>query len=139
MIKRYRAHETWIERQAYYAVVMNAVFLMILGAWIGNPFTDSFAGRPSLKLMEAVQPEAVWGTLFFVFGVLKLISGIAGMYKLARASAFGIFLLWFSAAGCFFFGGGTSPTIIMTAYLAVQAGHHYIMINRKQNLPLESN
>jgi len=127
--------ETWVERQAYVAMIISSIFLIVLGVWIANPFTDSFVGKPSYRVMHEVFPESVWGLMFLSAGIAKLISSLRGMYTLARTVALYIFSLWFITAGAIIWSTSSAPIVPISIYLAIQAAHHYIMINHKQNLP----
>lgn len=116
-----------------FAALLAAAKTTMFGLWIILPWS-AFAFRPTYAFMAAIMPELVWGSIFLIIGTARIFAICTNNYRLVKISTFFSFLVWVVVAICFTVAGWQAPAFIIGWYLAIQAGHHYIMAKQPKNL-----
>ncbi len=73
---------------------LNALKLILIGAWLISPFWDTFGASPAFSEMRRVAPEWAWGGFSVLIGVMYFAALYTGNYKAQRASLFVSLFFW---------------------------------------------
>jgi hypothetical protein len=88
-----------------------AVFELLWGLWIINPWENTFAITSAYRIMAGVMPEWAWGALLLVLGIIQLIVIFRGTLHMRAISSVTCLFIFLSLALLIFFGNPASVTI----------------------------
>jgi hypothetical protein len=70
-----------------------AVFLILWGVWVMNPFWDTFVVSGSYALMAKLAPEWLWGAVFLFIGIVQMFALFTPRLKLRLYTSFSSILI----------------------------------------------
>lgn len=115
------------------AISIMAVFTLLWGVWVGNPWWSVFNQADIFNAMQFLAPEYVWGLGALAVGVTMLHGVIKMSYNSLRLGAQTGFYFWLFASINFFIGDWKNTGGITLLMIAIYCG--YIALNLAINKP----
>lgn len=112
-------------------IIIVGLYTFIWGLWIANPATDVFAAAEIYSALFAVAPEALWGCVAIVCGLLIIYGAIARRYNPSVRGALVSGLHWAMIAGFYFAGNIIDPAGLTALTFSVYSA--WIYLNTKVN------
>jgi len=97
--------------QKKYLEFLPALFQVLWGLWILNPFENTFKITSAYNLMGTLAPEWVWGLILFVIGLFQLVVIFKGNLHLRAVSSILCLFIFITMSILIIFGNPASVTI----------------------------
>jgi hypothetical protein len=113
-------------------VISTAVYTILWGAWVANPFWTVFTQASLYSGLEQIAPEWFWGWLAIVTGVLAMYTAVHPRIRMKPYTC--VALLgwhWLLVSILYFYGDWHNTGGITSAFIAILCA--YIYLNVKQN------
>lgn len=121
------------------AIILVAVYTIIWGLWLLNPFWHVFNQAPLYSWLSETAPEEFWGSVAVVTGILMTYGIVRNSFKSASMGAFIGCVHWALISAGYFVGDWRNTGGITALTIAMYCGYSYLNIRVNQNnLPFEN-
>jgi hypothetical protein len=123
------------------AISIMAVFTILWGIWVGNPFWTVFDQAPIFSFMTAIFPEWAWGAVAIVVGLTMMYGVIKPSYMTLKNGALTGFYFWLFGSINFFLGDWQNTGGLTLFMIAVYCGYVAlnIWVNKKEFIVEQEN
>lgn len=103
-----------------------ALAMMLWGAWVWNPYWQTFRGAAAFSMMERIASEEEWGAAVFVAGIARAIAIAKGSIFARKVFALSGIFIWITLWLFYIFGDYTSTAVPVYLALAIMSTLTYI-------------
>lgn len=114
------------------AISLMAVYTILWGFWVGNPFWDVFEQSTMYDKMSVAFPEAAWGTFALLIGIGMLLGVVVNSKRSLSWGSFVGFMHWLVISGLYVWSDWQNTAGLTGLMVAVYCA--YIYLNIKINL-----